>query len=71
MRVGSKILHQDYSVNTIYNLVVLLIALGESVDMGVMDERVVAISPGELLRPKTKNSLKSLKLIVTVDSNRL
>ena len=30
-------------------LVVILVTIGESVEMGVVDERVVAISPGEFL----------------------
>jgi len=31
--------------------VILLVAVGEGVDVGVVDEGVVAISPGELLGP--------------------
>ena len=52
--VGSNYLHQDYSKNTIYNLVVVMVAIGKGVDMGIVDQGVVAISPGELLGPKNE-----------------
>ena len=46
---------------------VVFIAVRQSVDMGVMDQRVVAISPGKLLGPEinknhSSNNIKMLKL---------
>ena len=41
---------------------VLLIAVGEGVHVGVVDEGVVAISPGELLRGREKIEWTGKKL---------
>ena len=40
--------------NTIYNLMVVMVSIGQGVDMGIVDQGVVAISPGELLGPKNE-----------------
>ena len=40
--------------NIIYNLVLVVVAIRKGVDVGVVDQGVVAISPGELLGPKNK-----------------
>ena len=53
MRVCQEYLHQDYSVIfSSYNLMFVFVTIRQSIDMGVMDERMVAISPGELLGPE-------------------
>ena len=36
---------------------VVFVAVRQSVDMGVMDQRVVAISPGKLLGPEIKKNI--------------
>ena len=40
--------------NTIYNLVLVVVAIRKGVDVGIVDQGVVAISPGELLGPKNE-----------------
>ena len=37
--------------NIIYNLVLVVVAVRQGVDVGVVDQGVVAISPGKLLGP--------------------
>ena len=41
---------------------VVFIAVRQSVDMGVMDQRVVAISPGKLLGPEIKKIIHQTTL---------
>ena len=40
--------------NTIYNLVLVVVAIRKGVDVGIVDQGVVTISPGELLGPKNE-----------------
>ena len=47
-------------------LVVILVTIGESVEMGVVDERVVAISPGEFLEIEHDIVSKILKGMIKV-----